>query len=120
MLYLQKQHRLPVLLTLVALALAAPLTLAQQSTQRFGSQQTITFEQRLLAGLRVKTKADARYIERVVVAVYDGTLPVSLVDSAFFYARKRAERSGRLVNNPMIYFRFALEARTRALGIDFP
>ncbi len=109
--------------TLIAVAVAVP-ALAQQSVQRgqtrFVANQQITFEQRLLTGLRVKTPADEAYINRVAAAVRAGQLPVSLVDSSFFYARARAARPGnRLVNNPIIYFRIALEARTRALGISF-
>ncbi len=109
-------------LSVVAMPIAvgvAPL-LAQQGQSQFVASQQITFEQRLLTGLRVKTPADAAYVNRVAAAVRAGQLPVALVDSSFFYARARAVRyDSRLVNNPVIYFRLALNARTQALGISF-
>ncbi|MGI9457062.1 MAG: hypothetical protein ACR2NU_10895 [Aeoliella sp.] len=74
-------------------------------------------EERLLVGLRVKGAADRQFIQRVVVLVRRGILPVRLVDSTFFWARARAARRSALSNNPMVYFRPALVARARALRI---
>lgn len=74
-------------------------------------------EERLLAGLRVKTKSDRKFIAHVVDLTERGVLPVKLVDSTFFWARAKARRRGLPSNNPMIYFRPGLIARARALQI---
>lgn len=74
-------------------------------------------EERLLVGLRVKTDADRAFIHHVVELVEQGKLPLRLVDSTYFWARQKAERSRRLYNNPMVYFRPALVARAARLGI---
>lgn len=74
-------------------------------------------EERLLVGLRVKTKSDEKFIHRVVLLVKQKTLSVKLVDSTYFWARAKAARSRRLANNPMVYFRPALVARAAKLGI---
>lgn len=74
-------------------------------------------EERLLTGLRVKTAADRKFIERVVLLVQQNRLPIKLVDSTYFWARSRATRNRGLINNPMVYFRPALISRAAKLGI---
>jgi len=73
--------------------------------------------ERLLAGLRVRTKADRQFVERVVELVGRGILPLKLVDSTFFWARSKAAKRSSRSNSPMVYFRPGLVARARALGI---
>lgn len=73
--------------------------------------------ERLLAGLRVRTKADRAFIDRVVLLVNRGILPVKLVDSTFFWARAKAVKRTSRARSPMVYFRPGLTARARALRI---
>ncbi|QDU58160.1 hypothetical protein [Aeoliella mucimassa] len=74
-------------------------------------------EERLLVGLRVKTQSDKEFIAKIVALVEQGVLPVSLVDSTYFWARGKASKNLRLQNNPMVYFRPGLVARAARLGI---
>ena len=83
-----------------------------------GVPQGPLLEKRLMVGLRVKTAPDRAFIKKVVLLVEKNVLPVSLVDSTFFWARERAERPGALKNNPMVYFRRALVVRAKDLGIS--
>lgn len=73
--------------------------------------------QRLLVGLKVRTSADRAFVSRVVQLVQLGQLPVKLVDTTYLWARKRAARNSYSANNPMIYFRPAMEARAKKLGV---
>lgn len=115
-----KMHRRRLLaLTGCTLAVAAAATLSLLAASRCEAAvpRGPLLEERLLVGLRVKTDADREFIHHVVELVEQGKLPVSLVDSTYFWAREKASRSRRLFNNPMIYFRPALVARAARLGI---
>jgi hypothetical protein len=113
--------------TLVALALVAVLvegfltreTTAQQSTDPATNQgRKITLRDQLATGLRAFSKADFAFIDRVVVLVEQGKLPRRVVDGTFLWSRDRAARRSytrRL--RPMIYFRPALMARAKRIGV---
>lgn len=73
--------------------------------------------QRLLVGLKVRTSSDRAFIARVVQLVQLGQLPVKLVDTTYLWARKRAAKNAYTANNPMVYFRPAMEARAKKLGV---
>ncbi len=100
--------------TTVCLAIAA--TVGQIGLGQ-GPPRGPVLKERLLVGLRVKTESDREFIDRVVILVERQILPIKLVDSTYFWARKKAARSRRLQNNPMVYFRPALIARAERLGI---
>src|SRR5690606_21550134 len=74
--------------------------------------------QRLLVGLRVKSNSDKVFTVRVVQLVQQGKLPLKLVDSTYFWARKKSARNRYTAKNPMIYFRPGMEARAKKLGIE--
>ena len=108
----------------IAMSTAVVAALPSAAQQTVGNvaarnlSRTVTFEQRLLLGLRVKTASDARFIADVVEQVRLRRLPVRLVDSTFFWARnKAARRGGYVARNPMVYFRPAMTIRARALGV---
>jgi len=83
-----------------------------------GRLPTVTFKQRLQVGLRVKTASDAKFVDRVIELADNGTIPVALVDSTFFWARRKGYyRGGYAAQNPMVYFRPAMRLRARALGV---
>lgn len=113
--------------TLVALALVAlvveaslPLeTTAQQSTDPNTNQgRQLTLRDQLVTGLRAFTKADLTFIDRVVILVEQGKLPRRLVDGTFLWSRDRAaRRSYNRRLRPMIYFRPALFARAKRIGV---
>lgn len=73
--------------------------------------------ERLLVGLRVRTKSDREFVDQVVELVGRGVLPLKLVDSTFFWARAKAAKRNSRSNSPMVYFRPGLIARAKALGI---
>lgn len=75
-------------------------------------------EERLLVGLKVRTREDREFVEQVVKLVNQGKLPVKLVDSTFFWARDKASRKRSMANRPMVYFRPALLSRAAKLGIS--
>jgi hypothetical protein len=65
--------------------------------------------QRLRAGLKARTKAEHKFIDRVVILVRTGKLSKKTVDEVFFWARKRAAlKLGAKKKRPMIYFQPAL------------
>jgi hypothetical protein len=71
----------------------------------------IELRDELKRGLKAKRPADEEYLDHVADLVEDGTLPRSLVDSTFDWARHKRE--------PRVpYFRKALSVRAQRLGIS--
>ena len=94
------------------------LLTAVVSPQANGAKE-LPLGDRLRAGLKARTKADFGFIDHVVALVDEGRLPLSLVDRAFFWARKKAkEKSGKYQKRPMIYFKPALIRLAKKIGID--
>jgi len=74
--------------------------------------------ERLRAGLKVRTKAEHKFIDRVVILVHTGKLPQKIVDQVFFWARKRAaQKLGAKKKRPMIYFQPALVRIAKKMDI---
>ena len=91
-----------------------------QLTSNIGAAQgrQITLRQQLTVGLKVFTKADKAFIEKVILAVEQGKLPRKLVDSTFLWARGRAgRRSYTRRLRPMVFFQPGLTLRAKRLGI---
>lgn len=63
------------------------------------------------AGLRTAAPEEEGFVERVVGMVNKGTLPLSLVDSTFEWARKKPV-------NKFQYFKRALIVRAARIGIS--
>ncbi len=113
--------------TLVTLALATLVvegflpreTTAQQSSDPATRQgRKITLEDQLKTGLRAFTKADFTFIDKVVLLVEQGKLPRRMVDGTFLWSRDRAaRRSYNRRLRPMVYFRPALMARAKRIGV---
>ena len=114
--------------TLIATALAllaterllGPEAIAQQSTNPTSNQgRQLTLREQLVTGLRAFTKADFDFIDEIVILVDQGKLPRRLVNSTFLWSRDRAARRSfyrRL--RPMVFFRPAMIARAKRLGLS--
>ena len=82
------------------------------------SGRQLDLKQRLRYGLRARLKSDLLFINKVTDSVDDGELPQSLVDSTFLWARRRAlARRPKTSLRPMIYFRPAMVARAKLIGV---
>jgi hypothetical protein len=81
-------------------------------------QRPISLRDRLVVGLRARLKSEVAFIELVVARVQTGDLPQRVVDETFFWARARGAtlRNGRM-RRPIIYFKPAMEARAKRLGV---
>lgn len=78
----------------------------------------ISLHDQLRVGLKAVTKADFAFIDLVVAKVNAKTLPRSLVDSTFLWARRRVvSRDPRYAMRPMVYFQPAMIQRARAIGV---
>jgi len=71
-----------------------------------GPDLKITLEK----GLKARRPSEFAFIALVIGKVNDGTLPLSLVESTFLWARKQRPY-------PTVYFERGLKARARKLGI---
>ena len=70
------------------------------------------FKTALEKGLRARRPEEFEFIARVVARVDNGTLPRSLVDSTFLWARKRPR------DRAYQYFQHGLQARAKKLGVS--
>ncbi len=81
-----------------------------QSTTSLEKAAGTTLRQTLEAGLKARRPQEFAFLARVVGKVEDGTLPRSLVESTFFWAR----RQGRY---PLVYFEAGLRLRAKRIGV---
>jgi hypothetical protein len=89
----------------------------QIELQPAGPQKGVGFRDRLIVGLRAMSPSDVDFVDRVVNRVQNGRLPQRMVDETFFWARDRAAKRGGKARRPIIYFRPAMSARARAIGV---
>jgi hypothetical protein len=82
----------------------------EQTSSSLGKAAGTTFKKTLEAGLRARRPQEFAFIARVVTLVENGTLPRSLVESTFFWAR----RQGRY---PVLYFEAGLRLRAKRIGV---
>ena len=82
-------------------------------------QRPISLRDRLIVGLQARLKSEVAFVEVVAARVRSGDLPQRMVDETFFWSRARAARlrNGR-TRRPIIYFRPAMAARARRLGVE--
>jgi hypothetical protein len=66
-------------------------------------------------GLRARRKAEFQFIEHVITLVDNGSVPRSLVESTFLWARKEAAAKH---SYPFVYFERGLKARAKKLKIE--
>jgi hypothetical protein len=83
---------------------------AQQTSPALGKAASTTLKQTLEAGLKARRPQEFAFLATVAAKVEDGTLPRSLVESTFFWAR----RQGRY---PFIYFQAGLRERAKRIGV---
>ncbi|MEM9352249.1 MAG: hypothetical protein AAGA92_04480 [Planctomycetota bacterium] len=97
---------------------AQPATPSTIGSTTFGPGLQVSLSDQLRVGLRAVTKADFAFIDKVVTLVNTGKLPRSLVDSTFFWSRRRAALRGpKRALRPMVFFRPGLTLRAKAIGI---
>jgi hypothetical protein len=82
----------------------------EPSSAALGKGASITLKQTLEAGLKARRPQEFAFLAMVAAKVEDGTLPRSLVESTFFWAR----RQGRY---PFVYFEAGLRARAKRIGV---
>jgi hypothetical protein len=82
-------------------------------------QKPVSLRDRLIVGLRALSPSDVEFVERVVARVNSGRLPQRVVDETFFWARQRAgvKSAGTKARRPIIYFRPAMIAQARRIGV---
>ncbi|MDX1962723.1 MAG: hypothetical protein SFX18_06195 [Pirellulales bacterium] len=93
--------------------LGLPLEMGTAQTIRrpkLGSATGATLEETLAAGLRCRRPEEFAFVKLVADRVEEGTLPRSLVEGTFFWARRQNQY-------PYISFRYALELRAKKLGL---
>ncbi|MEX2141288.1 MAG: hypothetical protein WD894_18630 [Pirellulales bacterium] len=82
----------------------------EQTSSGLGKAAGTTLKKTLEAGLRARRPQEFAFLALVATKVEDGTLPRSLVESTFFWAR----RQGRY---PVVYFEAGLRARAKRIGV---
>jgi hypothetical protein len=98
---------------LVAAATIIAPCWAQVPSVNGGGVSNLDLETQLDKGLKARRPVEFAYIKQIVALVNSGQLPRSTVISTFGWARKQPNRQ-------LQYFQFALQARTKGLGIPLP
>ena len=75
-----------------------------------GTATVPTLKDKLEKGLKARLPSEFAFVANVVSKVNDGTLPLSLVDSTFLWARKKP-------NHPFEYFQQGLTLRAQKIGV---
>jgi hypothetical protein len=83
---------------------------AEQTSPMLGKAASTTLKKTLEAGLKARRPQEFAFLAMVAGKVEDGTLPRSLVESTFFWAR----RQGRY---PFVYFEAGLRVRAKRIGV---
>jgi hypothetical protein len=77
-----------------------------------GGVSGLDLKTQLEKGLKARRPVEFQYIDQIIQLVEDGSLPVSLVQTTYGWARKQT--SARQLQ----YFQFALQARVRSQGLN--
>ena len=67
----------------------------EQTSAGLGNAAAATLKKTLEAGLKARRPQEFAFLARVVAKVEDGTLPRSLVESTFFWARRQLFSEGQ-------------------------
>ena len=78
-----------------------------------GGVTGLDLKTQLEKGLKARRPVEFQYIDQINKLVEDGKLPRKLVASTFVRARNQPTRQ-------LQYFQFALQARTKKLGVKLP
>ena len=82
----------------------------EQSSAALGKAASTTLKKTLETGLKARRPQEFAFLATVATKVADGTLPRSLVESTFFWARRQGRYS-------YVYFEAGLRARAKRVGI---
>ncbi|MBI3838170.1 MAG: hypothetical protein HY288_09600 [Planctomycetia bacterium] len=97
----------------LALAIIDGPLWAQSPAVTGGGVSNLDLQSQLEKGLKARRPVEFAYIRQVVGLIESGKLPRSVVISTFGRARQKPDRK-------LQYFQFALQARTKGLGIQLP
>jgi len=97
------------LMTLDASSLTASLTAGNEISAIDG--EAVSLKSRLEKELRARRPSEFAFIKKVVERVDDKTLPRSIVDSTFLWARKKPQHKFQ-------YFERAIKLRAKKIGVD--
>ena len=73
--------------------------------------KTADLKDRLEKGLKARRPVEFKFIERVVTLVEKDTLPLSMVDSTFLWARRKSKHRFQ-------YFEAGLRKRAKKIGVN--
>lgn len=76
-----------------------------------GLPKGFDLKRQLETGLKARRPSDFAYIASIVAKVENGTLPRTLVDQAFLFARQQHS------DFPIVYFQFALKKMAAKVGV---
>lgn len=76
-----------------------------------GLSSSLTFKAQLEKGLKARRPSDFTFIDTVITAVDNGTIPQKMVNETFDFARSKSTQY------PFIYFQFALRKRAAKIGV---
>jgi hypothetical protein len=82
----------------------------EPSSQSLEKAASTTLKKTLEAGLKARRPQEFAFLATVAAKVEDGTLPRSLVESTFFWARRQGRYS-------YVYFEAGLRARAKRIGV---
>ncbi|HEV2968363.1 MAG TPA: hypothetical protein VGY55_00140 [Pirellulales bacterium] len=76
-----------------------------------GTSTTPTLKDTLDNGLKARLPSEFAFVAKVIAKVDDGTLPLSLVESTFLWARRKPD-------HPFQYFQQGLTLRAQKIGVS--
>ncbi len=97
-------------LMLLHMAVLAPVAQAQSATVPLSPAAAKEFRKTLEVGLRTRKPEEFAFVALIVDKVSDGTLPRSLVESTFFWARRHQPV-------PFVYFEQGIKLRAKKIGV---
>jgi len=109
-----KRRPFSLVLAATALAFLSPTFCASPhlspASSRSWAAETADLKDRLEKGLKARRPVEFNFIARVVELVEQDTLPLSLVDGTFHWARRQRE-------HPFQYFERGLRLRAKKIGV---
>ena len=101
------------LAAVLAIASCRAVSAAEPKPIANGGVTGLDLKTQLEKGLKARRPVEFQYINQINTLVEEGKLPRKLVASAFVWARNKPTRQ-------LQYFQFALQARTKKLGVKLP
>ncbi len=110
---MSRRRRVCLVVGLLGLGVLA-LTSSQTISPVARAAKTANLKDQLEKGLKARRPEEFAFLAKVVSRVANDTLPRSLVDSTFLWARKKG--TGRI--RPYQYFESGLKLRAKRIGVN--